>query len=173
MTSSIEHYQGVLDDTFDTESLTIFIVAGAPREEVTEALQIDTSAAPSDDGYVDDADVSAYALADIEGGVVRDNIKAHLRFGSARDGAIVFDAHEYTWVDKELVPAELRELFDTAWFDPDAPIENMEHNGFAIGLAMAEVITGLRLTADDLTRAGAAGYRPAPCFLYVLGLQED
>lgn len=201
MTASAEYYQGILDETFDTESLTIFVVAGATQSEVADALQIDVSAEPDQDPDLDDAETSAYALADIAGGVValehsgyadpsltaleqlsrngrsaaviRGNIQGHERFSCARDGVILFDDDQYTWVDKDRVPAELRELFDTAWVGPDESVEDLKYNGFPVGLAMAEVITGIRLTADDLRRASASGYRPAPCLLYVLGLEEN
>ena len=52
--------------------------------------------------------------------VVRHNIQAHLRFGAARDGELVFDDDEYLYVeDPSSVPAELRPLFDLVWVDLD------------------------------------------------------
>lgn len=151
--------------------------------------------------YDEDVDLASayYAMVDVDGGVlaveltgyadpslsalrrlssngrgaavVRDNIQAHLRFGCARDGQIVFDDDSYTFVDDhDRVPTELRELFLEAWDDQDAPDEDAKANGFEVGLAMAEVVTGIRLTSDDLGRVMRAGFRVAPSMLYVTEL---
>jgi hypothetical protein len=183
----------------DTESLSILVAAGVTVDEVATALEVRTDTEPSEEPSLDDPDWSAFVMTEIPGGVlalefsgyadpslsalraitigersaatVRSNIQAHLRFGCARDGEILFDDHEYTWVDdRERVPAELRDLFDLAYDDPDVEIgsdEDTAEDGFLVGLAMVEVITGLRITAEDLRRAVASGHRPAPSLRYV------
>jgi hypothetical protein len=87
---------------------------------------------------------------------VRDNIQAHLRFGCARDGVLLFDDDEFTFIDaadRDRVPGELRPLFDLAWVDLDAEGEEEEDgNPIAIALAMAEEATGIVLTVEDLER---------------------
>lgn len=154
--------------------------------------------------YDEDVDLesAAYSMVDVDGGVlaveltgyadpslsalrrlssngrgaavVRDNIQAHLRFGCARDGQILFDDDQYTWVDDHgRVPTELRDLFLEAWENLDAPDEDDKANGVEVGLAMAEVITGIRLTADDLRRVMHAGFRIAPSMLYATELSVE
>lgn len=198
MSASPDYYAALLENFFDLESITVLVAAGATQAEVAEALSIDMSMAPTE--YPEhDEEGSAYAMVDVDGGVlavelsgyadpsrsalrrlssngraaavVRDNIQAHLRFGCARDGQIVFDDHEYTYAkDLERVPAELNELFLEAWIDPETPTDDVEFNGFEVGLAMAEVITGIRLTDRDLRRVMRAGFRSAPSLLYVTEL---
>lgn len=83
--------------------------------------------------------------------MVRDNIQAHCRFGCARDGDLVFDENEYTFLeDRDSVPQEVRALFDLAWVDltEDDP-DPQEDDSTAVGLAMAEVVTGIHLTPAD------------------------
>lgn len=151
-----------------------------------------------DDGDLD-VETAAYAMVDVDGGVlaveltgyadpslsalrslssngrsaavVRDNISSFLRFGCARDGEILFDDNQYTWVeDHDRVPAELRDLFLEAWIDPETPTDDVVFNGFEVGLAMTEVITGIRLVEEDLRRVMKAGFRPAPSLRYVTEL---
>lgn len=201
MSASPDYYAALLENFYDLESITILVAAGATQPEVAEALSIDMTMTPTE--YPEhDEEGSAYAMVDIDGGVlavelsgyadsslsalrrlssngraaavVRDNIQAHLRFGCARDGQIVFDDHEYTYIDDhDRVPTELRELFLGAWDDLDAPHKDAKANGFEVGLAMAEVVTGLRLTGDDLGRVMRAGFRMAPSLLYVTGLSSE
>jgi hypothetical protein len=202
VTTIIEHYGALLTDgPLDTESLTVLVVTGATQAEVAAALHLGESAPAEDAEFPEDA---AYQLVDIEGGVlavetsgyadpsldslceltrggrraavVRDNIQAHLRFGCAENGEIVFDADEYMYVraeEKARVPESLRELFDSEWVDLDADEEDEsdEEEGFnrpfAVGLAMAESFTGLRLTVDDLERVDDSAPRSAPSLAYM------
>jgi hypothetical protein len=107
-----------------------------------------------DAGY---ADPSVGALAAMSQGgraaaVVRNNTQGHLRFGCARDGQLLFDDDEYMYAeDRSGVPEEIRPLFDLAWVDL-AEEGSFSADGAAVALAMAEVITGVRLTREDLNR---------------------
>lgn len=198
MSENLEHYEDLWSDAgMDDESLTCVVVAGASRELVAEALGVDLST-PQDPGDVDDENHSAYAVAEIAGGVVaiensgyadpsvaalarlsadgrsaavvRSNIQAHTRFGCASDGVVLFDAHEFTFVDdKDRVPAELRSLFDLAWVDPDDEDGDGEEDAMAVGMAMAEVVTGLRVTSDDLQRVWESGFFRVPSLTYIGG----
>ncbi|WP_322919398.1 DUF6461 domain-containing protein [Nocardioides renjunii] len=109
-----------------------------------------------DTGYADPPSSVLVALS--EGGraaaVVRDNIQAHGRFGCARDGELLFDDDEYRFVeDRSSVPEEIRALFDLAWVDLSRDeLEAREDDTRAVGLAMAEVVTGIRLTPADAAR---------------------
>lgn len=109
--------------------------------------------ASEDTGYADPPNSVLIALS--EGGraaaVVRDNIQAHCRFGCARDGELLFDNDEYRFLeDRASVPQEIRALFDLAWFDLSKDeFEAQEDDTTAVGLAMAEVMTGIRLTPAD------------------------
>lgn len=198
--TSVEHYRAALAAVpLDTESLTILVAAGASMDEVAAALEVKVGADPSEYPDLDDPDWSGYGMAEVRGGVVaievtgyadpslsalrtltaggrsaatvRSNIQAHLRFGCSRDGKILFDDDQYTWVDdRERVPEELRDLFDLVWDDPEVETGSEEDNvddEFVVGLAMAEVITGLRITAEDLRQAMESGFRPAPSLRYV------
>lgn len=106
-----------------------------------------------DTGYADPPNSVLVALS--RGGraaaVVRDNIQAHSRFGCARDGELLFDDDEYRFLDdRDSVPQELRALFDLAWVDlTQDDLEAQEDDTTAVGLAMAEVVTGIRLTPAD------------------------
>ena len=105
------------------------------------------------------ADPSVAALVQLSSGgrtaaVVRDNIQAHVRFSCARDGALLFDDDEYIFIDadeRSRVPDELRALFDLAWIDVDADDhdEDEEADPTGVGLAMAELVTGVVLTTED------------------------
>lgn len=192
-----EHYAELLEDgPFDGESITILVAAGATQQEVADALGVDLSADPTEWPEADDEEFSAYAIADVAGAVVavetsgyadpslaalralssggrsvavvRDNIQAHLRFGCARDGEIVFDDDEFMYVeDAGAVPAEVRPLFDTVWTGPDGedePDDDVEP--LAVGLAMVEAVTGIHLTAEDLQLVADSGYRIAPGLRY-------
>lgn len=80
--------------------------------------------------------------------VVTDNIEAMTRFGYARDGEIVFDAFEYAFVDDlDEIPAEVRDLARLAWSDLEGPMVETA-DWVAVGLAMAEKVTGVRATGD-------------------------
>lgn len=200
--TSYEHYESVLDNApFDHESFTVLVARGVDQAAVAAALRIDTTVTPGSDWDAVD-ERTAYALADLpdgvvaveltgygdpslraleeltrdggSAGVVRSNIQAHYRFGCARDGRVLFDDDEYTWVDDhDRVPEELRELFLAAWDDPDDESDDAEDHALAIGLAMCEVITGVQLTAEHLHQAMANGFRPAPSLTYVGGDSDE
>jgi hypothetical protein len=193
--TAVEHYVELLEDgPFDGESITVLIAAGASQQEVADALGVDLAADPTEWPEADDEQFSAYAIADVPGGVVavetsgyadptltalrqlsvggrsvavvRDNIQAHLRFGCARDGELVFDDDEFMYVDDPTrMPAELKPLFDTVWTDgeqePDEDVEPL-----AVALAMAETFTGLRVSAEDWQLVADSGYRIAPSLVY-------
>ncbi len=99
------------------------------------------------------ADPSKRLLAELSrdgatSAVVTDNVEAMTRFGYARDGAIVFDAFEYAFVeDLDEIPAEVRDLARLAWHDLDGPLVETA-DWAAVGLAMAEKVTGVRATAE-------------------------
>lgn len=187
MSERVEHYKQAVEDV-DVESLTVLVVAGASVAEVREVIADDSGLARGQE--VDDHERSAYAFLEVEGGVaameltgyadptvaaltrlsaggrsaavVVSDIQAHDRFGCARDGALLFDDPEYTFLDpddRSRVPDELRSLFDLAWVDLDADLDDADDDviGFVVGLAMAEVVTGITLTADDLGRLWEAG----------------
>ncbi len=196
MTASPEYYEALLEESpIDSESVTYVIVTDATAVFVASALSIDLTR-PQDPWSVDDENASAYALTELRGGVValettgyadpssealrllsadgrraavvRSNIQAHTRFGCARDGELIFDDDEYTFIDDPArVPTELRPLFDRAWVDPEADEDDYpETDDLAVAMAMAEVITGLTITGEDLRRAVAAGFYRAPSLVY-------
>jgi hypothetical protein len=143
-----------------------------------------------------DQGFSAYALLDVPGGVVasewsgyadptndafcrlsqggrssavvRSNIQAHYRFGCARDGALLFDDDEYVFIDDlDRVPSELRGLFELAWDDLEGDVDDMsETSPVAVALAMAEVVTGLELTAEHLSDLMSATFYRSPSLIY-------
>lgn len=181
MSERVEHYSEICDE-LDFEELTVLVVAGAGVEDVRAVVLAEAELGPDD--TVSDDQVSSYGFVAVEGGVlgmehtgyadpsvaalvrlsaagrsaavVRDNIQAHLRFGGARDGALLFDDDEFTFIDaadRSRVPHELRALFDLAWVDVDADDDDTdEGNPIAVALAMAETVTGVVLTADDFER---------------------
>ncbi len=185
----MEYYDELMDSLGDPESLTVLVVAGASRDRVASALTVDLHEPvghPWDSKS--DCDYAAWALVEIDGGVlgveytgygdpsldalkamtrggasaavVRSNFEAHVRFGCARDAEVLFDAHEFRDVAApEAVPAELRSLFDLVG-DGDPP------NGFALALAMAEVVTGLELTYAEALLVNAAQFFKGPSMAY-------
>ena len=113
-----------------------------------------------DTGYADPPNAALVALS--SGGrsaaVVRDNAQGRTRFACARDGVLLFDADEYIFVeDRSAVPDELRDLFDRAWVDLGAEDVGEGEDAVAVALAMAEVVTGVEVTAEDVHRAGERG----------------
>lgn len=182
MSERVEHYRQVLEDV-DTESLTILVVAGATVADVRSEIAAESGLA--DGEVVEDHERSGYVFVEVDGGVlameytgyadptvaalarlsargrsaavVGSDIQAHDRFGCARDGVVLFDDPEYTYLDADdlsRVPDELRPLFDLAWVDLDSDDEDDDSDviAFAVGLAMAEQVTGIALSADDLGR---------------------
>ena len=181
MSERVAHYGEIAED-LDFEAQTVLVVAGASIEEV-KAVVLTEAALPTDGETLEDDEVSAYGFVEVEGGVlamehtgyadpslaalvqlssggrkaavVRDNIQAHVRFGCARDGALLFDDDEYIFIDadqRSRVPDELRPLFDLAWIDLDADDQDEDVNPIAVALAMAELATGVVLTAEDFER---------------------
>jgi hypothetical protein len=191
-----EDYRAAFDEAgIDGESLTVVLVAGGSPSEVLAALGADPGVVGLDE--LDFEKFSAYAVAEVAGGVVafehsgyadpsrsvlaalselggaaavtRSNIQAHERFGCARAGELEFDANEFTFVDEEekaLVPAELRPLFDSAWVDLDADDEDDASDEW-VGLAMAVLYTGVRITTADLVTARELGYHRVPTLTYL------
>lgn len=112
----------------DEESLTYLVVAGGTRSSVGAALGAELGTVVGVDD-VDFEEFSAYAFAEVDGGVValehsgyadpgtaalalmsaeggaagvvRDNIQGHVRLGCARDGVLVFDSDDYPFVERE------------------------------------------------------------------------
>gem|GEM_PF-3211780 len=193
MAATVEYYEDVIEALHDFEGLTVVVAAGATRDSVAEALSIDLTGPRADSDDIDD-ELTAWALADVAGGViaiewsgygdpslaslrqltqaggaaavVRNNVQAHVRFGCARDGEILFDEDEYIYDgDPDEVPTELRALFDLVYDDlededDDAP------DPVVVGLAMAEVVTGIELTAEDLARVMSSRFYSAPSLVY-------
>lgn len=153
----VDYYDELVDAFGDPESLTLLVVAGATRDCVARALEVDLHEPvghPWDNKY--GADFSAWALVEIDGGVlgvehtgygeptaealremsrdgcaaavVRGNTQADLHFGSACDDQVAFDA-------------------------PD---------DFATGLAMAEEVTGLELTHEQAILMATAQFFKGP-----------
>jgi hypothetical protein len=180
MDERVEHYMQVVDEV-DVESVTILVVAGASVVDVRDVITAESGLA--DGQEVADDERSAYAFFEVDGGVlaveytgyagpsvdalvrlsaggrsaavVGSDIQAHDRFGCARDGVLLFDDPEYTYLeadDRSRVPAELRHVFNLAWVDLDEVDDDGEAMAFAVGLTMAELVTGIVLTADDLER---------------------
>ncbi|WP_170970283.1 DUF6461 domain-containing protein [Nocardioides jishulii] len=94
--------------------------------------------------------------------VVTDNIESMTRFGYARDGHVVFDAHEYAFVDSiDEIPAEVRDLARLAWNDLTGPL--VETSDYAaVGLAMAEKVTGVRADPAVLDVSGKENWFVVP-----------
>ena len=136
MVATPEHYEGISEALGEFDSLTVLVVAGRSRDEVAHALGVDLDA-PVDDPWEGEGQTTGWALVDLPSGVlaieptgygdptraalvelsrdgcaaavVRTNIQAHDRFGCARDGELLFDDDEYTYIEEpESVPAELR-----------------------------------------------------------------
>jgi hypothetical protein len=188
--ATVEYYDELMDSLGDPESLTVLVVAGASRDAVARALEVDLHEPvchPWDSKR--DSDYAAWALVEIDGGVlgveytgygdpsvdalqamsrhgaaaavVRSNIEAHVRFGCARDAELLFDAHELMDVDEpDGVPTELRPLLDQDRDDDGS-------DDFAVALAMAEVVTGLELSYDEALLVNAAQFFRGPSMAYV------
>lgn len=193
MAATVEFYQQVLSAFPDTESLTVLVAAGVTREAVLAGLGADQSS-PAEDGWDFDHRSAAWGAVEVPGGVlavalsgygdpssadlaslsmagaaavVRSNIKGHHRFGGARAGELVFDDDEFVYVrDPGRVPSELRPLFDAARVDLDEDADEERADPFASGLAMAELVTGLELTADHVAAALESPFFVAPSLRY-------
>lgn len=193
VTATVGHYEQVLLAFPDTESLTVLVAAGATREGVLATLGADLDDR-AEDAWDVDTRSAAWAAIEVPGGVlavelsgygdpsladlaalsqpgaaavVRSNIQAHHRFGAARAGELVFDDDEYVYVrDLDRVPEGLRPLFDAAWVDLDADDEGERADPLAVGLAMAELVTGVELSGDDIAAVLEADFFLAPSLRY-------
>lgn len=123
-------------------------------------------------GYGDPSLAALRALTQGGGAaaVVRSNIQAHDRFGCARDGEIIFDENEYIYdADPDEVPAELRPLFDLVYDDLDDDEDEEDDDGpdpMIVGLAMAEIITGIELLPEHAAGVASGGYFKGPYLTY-------
>lgn len=90
--------------------------------------------------------------------VVRNNILAHVRFGCARDGQLLFDDDEFRYHvdDPTEVPEELRPLIREA----DSEL------WFLVGLAMVELFTGLEINTSDVAGLYESRFYLAPNLVY-------
>jgi len=129
-------------------------------------------------GYGDPTNAALRTLSEngLAAAVVRSNIQGHLRFGCARGGELLFDADEFMYVeDPSAVPTELRPLFDLAWDDlqgdDDQDVDDMP-SPIAVGLAMAELITGLELTADQVATVYDAQFYKTPTLGYAQSVDQ-
>lgn len=170
----------------------MLVVTNKSVADVAEALDVDLST-PYDFG--DDEEVTGWALTEVSGGVVgfeqtgfgdpsldaleslseggaaavvRSNVLGHERFGCARGGHVLFDDNEYPFVDDpDEVPGELRDLFDLVYDDlEEDDVDDDPPSPFAVGLAMAEVGTGVELTTEHAALADSLAYHRAPALLY-------
>jgi hypothetical protein len=122
----------------DGESLSVVLVRDGTRAKVLDLLGAEAETNGQHDPDLEDDDYSAYALAEVQGGVIafehtgyadpsprvlaalselggaaavtRSNIQAHERFGCATDGVLVFDADEFMYVEEDEKDALPREL---------------------------------------------------------------
>jgi hypothetical protein len=197
-----DYYAEVLEAFPDAESVTVLFVGGATAAGVSATLGLDLASTVDPDEVVGDDQVTAWALVEVPGGVVaveptgfgdptrtvlaalssdghsaavvRTNVLAHVRFGCARDGRLLFDDNEYVYVeDPEVVPSELRSLFDLAWDDlstdptgdEGAEDDDEDDDGpdaVVVGLAMAELVTGVELTPGQVEALVESAYHPGP-----------
>ncbi len=193
MSATVEYYAHVLSAFPDTESITVLVAADATRDAVLAALGVDLSD-PAEDADDFDTHSAAWAAIEVPGGVlavelsgygdpsvadlafllnaaaaavVRNNIKAHHRFGAARAGEIVFDDDEYIYVrDSDRAPAGLRPLFDAAWVDPDGEDDDERADPLATGLARAELVTGIELSDAQVAALIGAEFFHGPSLRY-------
>jgi hypothetical protein len=199
MSADPEYYAQVLPHLGSDESLTVLVVRGRSRVETAEILEIDLTAEGDPSEWPDEG--SVWSLVDIPGGVlaiessgygdptlralrelsagggaaavVRSNIQAHLRFGCARDGELLFDDDEYMYAeDPSLVPAELRPLFDLVWDDLEGEddIDDEGPSAFAVGLAMAELVTGIEVTVEQVDAVSEGPGFTGPGLVYGRGI---
>ena len=196
MDEDVDDFVAMFDSAaMDGESLTVLLVAGARRSEVLRLLGADPEPIGLE-SVLGSVDVSAYAAAQVSGGVVafehtgyadpspsvlaalsalggsaavtRSNIQGHSRFGCDRAGELEFDADEFMFVEAEQKAAVPPEL--RALFDSawiDLDAEDDEGEAEGwVGLEMAARHTGVRFTADDLRSAVTAGYHRVRSLTY-------
>lgn len=102
--------------------------------------------------------------------VLRSNIDGDMRFGCARAGAVWFDDNEYPYIgDLSAVPGELRRLYDLVYDDLEGEITEETPEGpspWAVGLAMAEIVTGIALTRASVDASYGVPLHPGPMMAY-------
>lgn len=183
MAATVEYYDELIDAIVVPESYSFLVVAGASRDAVAHALDVDLHdpvAHPWDDkgevGY------AAWALVEIDGGVLgieysgygdpgvdaltsmtrggaaaavvrTDDEEQHLRFGCARDAVLLFDAPDF------------RAVVDAAQVPTELrPLlaQGSDADGLALALAMTEVVTGLELTPKQTMLFSTAQFFRGP-----------
>ena len=128
-------------------------------------------------GYADPSLQVLAALSKLGGlaAVARSNIQGHERFGCARDGVVLFDAHEFMYIEKEEVdgvPSALRPLFDSSWVDlvglddDGDERDDDDWDGVVTAIAMAVEHTGVTFGSDDLVRASETRAYPVRTLTY-------
>ncbi len=193
VSATAEVYEQVRSAFPDTESITVLVAARATRVAVLAALGADLSS-PAEDAWDFDSRSAAWAAIEVPGGVlavelsgfgdpsradltslskagaaavIRSNILAHYRFGAARDGELIFDDDEYIYMrEPDGVPAALRPLFDAAWNDLDSEDDVERAHPLATGLAMAELVTGIELSKEQVAAVLEAEFFLAPSLRY-------
>lgn len=165
----------------NTESLTVVMVTGSSRELVAAQLGVDLDVA-AEEGWNEEEGQTAWAIQAVPGGVLameitgygdpagsvlgtlsadgrkaavmRSNIMAHVRFGCALDGQLVFDDDEFRYYvdDQEAVPDDLRPLFAEA----DA------EDWTLVGFALAERFTGIEVAPESVELLQESGFYAAP-----------
>lgn len=121
-------------------------------------------------GYADPSTATLRALSGSgrTAAVARANIQGHYRFGYARDGELVFDADEYVYLDGlDEIPEEVRALAAHAWDHLDDESDKDDVDPLAVALEMCVQVTGLTVTADDLTRAAERGFHRVRTLAYL------
>lgn len=199
VTATADYYGQLLETFLDTESLTVLVVAGATVSDVVSVLEVDLSGPVDLDDVIGGEDGTAWALLAVPGGVLaieptgfgdptrtalvelscsgraaavaRSNVLAHVRFGCARDGALIFDDNEYMYArDPSVVPDELRALFDLVWDDlsgePDGEDDDEGPDGLSVSMAMAEAVTGIEITAVQVETLLETDFHSAPSQQY-------
>jgi hypothetical protein len=153
----VDYYDELVDSFGDPESLTLLVVAGATRERVARALDVDLHEPvghPWDNKY--GADFSAWALVEIDGGVL--GIE-HSGYGEPSADALREMARDGCAAAVVRGTAETDLSFGSACDDEvsfEAP------DDFAAGLAMAEEVTGLELTQEEAILVATAQFFRGP-----------
>jgi hypothetical protein len=197
MATSTEQYLTVVAAFRNIESLTVLTVAGADREVAAVALDVDFSDEVGISGAWEGGDSTVWAIEEVPGGVlafeptgygdpslaslkalseggraaavVRSNVQARLRFGCSRDGQLLFDDGDFSYrPDGVGVPHDLLSLFDQVLRGRE--IEGYTENGrdgLSVGLAMAEVVTGIQLSVEQVRTIEHLRYYRAPTLVYM------
>lgn len=153
MAASVDYYDELIDAFGDPEALTLLVVAGASRDSVARALEVDLHEPvghPWDDEH--DHGYASWALVEVDGGVIgiehtgyADPTLATLRAMAAGGAAALVRSN---------VQPYLRCCGDVEVTDPAEDV--------VAGLAQAEQVTGLELTAEHAMLLAAAQFFKAP-----------